>query len=176
VLATQNPIEMEGTYPLPEAQLDRFLFCIRVGYPTEDEEMSIVRETTAQEHGEIQPVMTPEEIVSLQALVRGVPVSDEVVRHAVRLVSATRPNTPAAVREVTDYLEVGASPRASQTLVLAAKARALMAGRVHVDFADIRAIAAPVLRHRLVLNFKSRAEGLDTDALVKRLLEKVAAS
>ncbi|RYD17546.1 MAG: MoxR family ATPase, partial [Verrucomicrobiaceae bacterium] len=133
VLATQNPIEMEGTYPLPEAQLDRFLFCIRVGYPTEDEEMSIVRETTAQEHGEILPVMTPEEIVSLQALVRGVPVSDEVVRHAVRLVGATRPNTPAAVREVTDYLEVGASPRASQTLILAAKARALMAGRVHVD-------------------------------------------
>ena len=101
------------------------------------------------------------------------PVADDVVRHAVRLVGATRPNTPAAVREVTDYLEVGASPRASQTLILAAKARALLAGRVHVDFADVRALAAPVLRHRMVLNFKSRAEGLDTDALVKRLLEKV---
>ena len=175
VLATQNPIEMEGTYPLPEAQLDRFLFCIRVAYPSEDEEMAIVRETTAQEHGEILPVMTPEEIVALQALVRGVPVADDVVRHAVRLVGATRPNTPAAVREVTDYLEVGASPRASQTLILAAKARALLAGRVHVDFADVRALAAPVLRHRLVLNFKSRAEGLDPDALVKRLLDKVSA-
>jgi MoxR-like ATPase len=173
VLATQNPIEMEGTYPLPEAQLDRFLFCIRVVYPTEEQEMEIVRETTTQEHGTIEPVMTPEEIVSLQALVRGVPVADDVVRHAVRLVGATRPNTPAAVKEVTDYLEVGASPRASQTLILAAKARALLAGRVHVDFADVRALAAPVLRHRLVLNFKSRAEGLDADALVKRLLEKV---
>jgi MoxR-like ATPase len=173
VLATQNPIEMEGTYPLPEAQLDRFLFCIRVGYPTEDEEIAIVCETTAQEHGEILPVMTPEEIVSLQALVRGVPVADDVVRHAVRLVGATRPNTKGAIPEVTNYLEVGASPRASQTLILAAKARALLAGRVHVDFADVRALAAPVLRHRLVLNFKSRAEGLDADALVKRLLEKV---
>lgn len=173
VLATQNPIEMEGTYPLPEAQLDRFLFCIRVAYPTENEEIEIVRETTAQEHGTIEPVMTPEEIVALQALVRGVPVADDVVRHAVRLVGATRPKTDAAVREVTDYLEVGASPRASQTLILGAKARALLAGRVHVDFADVRALAAPVLRHRLVLNFKSRAEGLDSDALVKRLLEKV---
>jgi len=173
VLATQNPIEMEGTYPLPEAQLDRFLFCIRVGYPTEDQEMAIVRETTTQEHGEIEPVMTPEEIVALQALVRGVPVADDVIRHAVRLVGATRPGTPVAVKEVTEYLEVGASPRASQTLILAAKARALLAGRVHVDFADVRALAAPVLRHRMVLNFKSRAEGLDTDALVKRLLEKV---
>jgi MoxR-like ATPase len=173
VLATQNPIEMEGTYPLPEAQLDRFLFCIRVVYPTEEQEMEIVRETTTQEHGTIEPVMTPEEIVSLQALVRGVPVADDVVRHAVRLVGATRPNTPAAAKEVTDYLEVGASPRASQTLILASKARALLAGRVHVDFADVRALAAPVLRHRLVLNFKSRAEGLDADALVKRLLEKV---
>ncbi|MEO5915357.1 MAG: MoxR family ATPase [Luteolibacter sp.] len=173
VLATQNPIEMEGTYPLPEAQLDRFLFCIRVSYPTEEEEMSIVRETTTQEHGTIEPVMTPEEIVSLQALVRGVPVADDVVRHAVRLVGATRPNTPAAIREVTDYLEVGASPRASQTLILASKARALLAGRVHVDFADVRALALPVLRHRLVLNFKSRAEGLDADALINRLLEKV---
>ncbi len=173
VLATQNPIEMEGTYPLPEAQLDRFLFCIRVSYPTEEEEMSIVRETTATSHGEIVPVMTPEEIVSLQELVRGVPVADDVVRHAVHLVGATRPNTPAAVREVTDFLEVGASPRASQTLILAAKARALLAGRVHVDFADVRALAPPVLRHRLVLNFKSRAEGLDSDALIERLLEKI---
>jgi MoxR-like ATPase len=173
VLATQNPIEMEGTYPLPEAQLDRFLFCIKVGYPSEEEEMSIVCETTTQEHGTIEPVMTPEEIVSLQALVRGVPVADDVVRHAVRLVGATRPGTTASVREVTDYLEVGASPRASQTLILASKARALLAGRVHVDFADVRALAFPVLRHRLVLNFKSRAEGLDADALIKRLLEKV---
>lgn len=176
VLATQNPIEMEGTYPLPEAQLDRFLFCIRVGYPTEDEEMAVVRETTGQKAGEILAVMTPEEIVGLQELVRGVPVADDVVRHAVRLVGATRPNTPAAVKEVTDYLEVGASPRASQTLILAAKARALLAGRVHVDFADVRAIALPVLRHRLVLNFKSRAEGLDADALIKRLLDKVPTS
>ena len=175
VLATQNPIEMEGTYPLPEAQLDRFLFCIRVGYPTEAEEMDIVRSTTSTATGAVEPVMTPEEIVALQTLVRGVPVSDEAVRHAVRLVGGTRPGTPTAVKEVTEYLEVGASPRASQTLILAAKARALLAGRVHVDFADIRALAAPVLRHRLVLNFKSRAESLDTDALVKRLLDKIPA-
>jgi MoxR-like ATPase len=176
VLATQNPIEMEGTYPLPEAQLDRFLFCIRVGYPNEDEEMAVVRETTGQSAGEIAAVMSPEEIVALQALVRGVPVAEDVVRYAVRLVAATRPRTPAAVSEITDYLEVGASPRASQTLILAAKARALLAGRVHVDFEDVRALALPVLRHRLVLNFKSRAEGLDADTLIQRLLAKIATS
>ncbi len=176
VLATQNPIEMEGTYPLPEAQLDRFLFCIRVSYPSEAEEMAIVRETTHSSKSEIVPVMEPTEILALQELVRGMPVADDVVRYAVRLVSATRPHTPAALSAVTDYLEVGASPRASQTLILAAKARALLAGRVHVDFADVRALALPVMRHRLVLNFKSRAEGLDSDALIRRLLEKVGQS
>lgn len=176
VLATQNPIENEGTYPLPEAQLDRFLFCIRVSYPSEDEEVSIVRETTTAPKGEVDAVMTPEEILRLQELVRGVPVADDVVRYAVRLVSSTRPESERALAEVTHYLEIGASPRASQTLILGAKARALLHGRVHVDFDDVRSLALPVLRHRLLVNFKSRAEGLDTDSLILRLLEKVPTS
>lgn len=176
VLATQNPIENEGTYPLPEAQLDRFLFCIRVGYPSEDEETAIVRETTTVMKGVVEAVLTPEEILRLQELVRGVPVAEDVVRHAVRLVAGTRPDSERAVREVTDYLEIGGSPRASQTLILGAKARALLHGRVHVDFEDVRALALPVLRHRLLVNFKSRAEGLDPDTLIRRLLDKTPAA
>ncbi len=177
VLATQNPIEMEGTYPLPEAQLDRFLFCIKVGYPSEAEEIAIVRGTTALMEEKPQPVLGPEDIIAMQKAVRGVPVADDVVKYAVRLVQATRPGKPGAhspFPEAAKYIEVGASPRASQTLVLAAKGLALLSGRVHVDFSDIRRIAAPVLRHRLVMNFRSRADKVEVDDLIARLLETIS--
>ncbi len=177
VVATQNPIEQEGTYPLPEAQLDRFMFNIPVVYPTADEEVLIVKETTSNRIAEIQPVLDAEEILRLQQLVRGVPVADAVVRYAVNLVGASRPNPsgPAPLREkVHKFLTYGGSPRASQFLILGAKARAIVNGKFHVDFADVRAVALPVLRHRIVLNFHARAEGLDADGLVKRLLEMVS--
>ncbi|MFC7337771.1 AAA family ATPase [Haloferula chungangensis] len=178
VLATQNPIEMEGTYPLPEAQLDRFLFCIKVGYPSEAEEISIVRGTTALAEEKPQVVLGPQDIIAMQKAVRGVPVADDVMKYAVRLVQATRPKKegePSAFPDAEKYIEVGASPRASQTLILAAKGIALLSGRVHVDFADIKRIAAPVLRHRLVMNFRSRADKVEVDDLIARLLETIKA-
>lgn len=174
VLATQNPIEMEGTYPLPEAQLDRFLCCIRIGYPSHDEELTIATTGPAGSLSSVQSVLGPEEIESLQRAVRAVPVAEDVARYAVRVVAATRPGydrgAPAGVAE---FLECGASPRASQAFLAMAKARALLHGRVHVDFADIRALAPEILRHRLVLNFRARAEKLDSDALVQRVLDHV---
>ncbi len=175
VVATQNPIEQEGTYPLPEAQLDRFMFNIPVVYPTPDEEVAIVKGTTSNEVAEIRPVLKVPEILRLQRLVRGVPVAESVVRYAVDLVGASRPQVgPKATRDrVQKFLTYGGSPRASQYLVLGAKARALLAGRFHVDFADVQAVAHPVLRHRLVLNFQARAEGVGADDLVDRLLESV---
>lgn len=177
VLATQNPIEMEGTYPLPEAQLDRFLFCIKVGYPSEQEEIDIVHGTTSLAGEKPQPVLTQEEIIEMQKAVRGVPVADDVVKYAVRLVQATRPRKegePSAFPEANQYIEVGASPRASQTLILAAKGIALLSGRVHVDFADVQRIAAPVLRHRLVLNFRSRADKVEADDLIAKLIDTIS--
>lgn len=177
VLATQNPIEMEGTYPLPEAQLDRFLFCIKVGYPSEEEEINIVRGTTALAEEKPQPVLSQEEIIEMQKAVRGVPVADDVVKYAVRLVQATRPGKegePSAFPDAAKYIEVGAGPRASQTLILAAKGIALLSGRVHVDFADVKRIAAPVLRHRLVLNFRSRADKIEVDDLIAKLVESIS--
>ena len=175
VVATQNPIEQEGTYPLPEAQLDRFMFNVPVVYPTPDEEMAIVKGTTANSTAEVRPVLEAEEVVRLQGVVRGVPVADSVVRYAVNLVGATRPAAgKGPLRDrVQKYLTYGGSPRASQYLVLGAKARAVLSGRFHVDFADIRAVALPVLRHRLVLNFQARAEGVAADDLIGRLLELV---
>ena len=177
VLATQNPIEMEGTYPLPEAQLDRFLFCIKVGYPSEDEEVDIVRGTTAQASETPEQVLSQEQIIAMQNAVRGVPVADDVVRYAVRLVQATRPGKEgenSVFPDAAKYLEVGAGPRASQTLILAAKGLALLSGRVHVDFADVQKIAAPVLRHRLVMNFRSRADKVEVDDLIAKLVESVS--
>ena len=175
VVATQNPIEQEGTYPLPEAQLDRFMFNVPVVYPTPDEEMAIVKETTSNTNVEVRPVLEAEEILRLQELVRGVPVADSVVRYAVNLVGASRPLPgKGPIRDrVQKFLTYGGSPRASQYLVLGAKARAILSGRFHVDFADIRAVAHPVLRHRLVLNFQARAEGVGADDLIGRLFELV---
>jgi MoxR-like ATPase len=177
VVATQNPIEQEGTYPLPEAQLDRFMFNLPVIYPSADEEVTIVKGTTSNVTIDIQPVLEAGEILRLQELVRGVPVADAVVRYAVNIVGASRPGASAWVTLARDkvhrFLTYGASPRASQYLILAAKARAILNAKYHVDFADVRAVALPVLRHRIVLNFHARAEGIDADGLVKRLIELV---
>jgi len=174
VLATQNPIEFEGTYPLPEAQLDRFMICIRVGYPTAEEEEKIVLGTTGPEEPAPAPVMHASEIIELQRIARATPVASDVIAYAVRLAGATRvdaPNgsTPDAVK---DYVTCGASPRASQGLILAAKARALLNGRFHVDFADVAALAPHVLRHRLILNYRSRADKVTADDIVKAVVEK----
>jgi MoxR-like ATPase len=172
VVATQNPIEMEGTYPLPEAQVDRFMFNLRVGYPTIEEEVRIINGTTGTAVAKASVAMGAEEIVRLQGYVRGVPVAESVVNYAARLVAATRPGGSGPA-DLHKYIAYGASPRASQCLILGAKARALLAGRFHVDFADLKAIAAPVLRHRLVLNFHARADKIDADILVDRLLASV---
>jgi MoxR-like ATPase len=173
VVATQNPIEMEGTYPLPEAQLDRFMFNVRVPYPSLDEEVQIVKGTTSTHTAAAAPVLKSEELLRLQDLVRGVPIADDVVRYAARLVAASRPGGAQAADGIHKYIAYGASPRASQYLVLGGKGRAILAGRYHVDFADVRAQAAPVLRHRLVLNFHARADGIDSDEIVRRLLKAV---
>jgi MoxR-like ATPase len=173
VLATQNPIEMEGTYPLPEAQLDRFFCCIRVEYPKLEEEVLIALNEPAGALKTVSPVLDAASIQALQQSVQAVPVATDVARYAARLAAATRPQN-GTVPGVTEYIECGASPRASQALVLAGKARALLNGRVHVDFADIRALAPAILRHRLVLNFRARAEKTDADTIIARLLEHVA--
>jgi MoxR-like ATPase len=174
VLATQNPIEFEGTYPLPEAQLDRFMICIRVGYPTPEEEEKIVLGTTGPEEPEPAPVMHAKEIIELQRIARATPVASDVIAYAVRLAGATRVDAPngATPDAVKDYVTCGASPRASQGLILAAKARALLSGRFHVDFADVAALAPHVLRHRLILNYRSRADKVSADDIVKAVLEK----
>jgi MoxR-like ATPase len=173
VVATQNPIEMEGTYPLPEAQLDRFMFNLRVSYPTVQEELLIVKATTGTHSAEVRPVLQAEEVLRLQELVRGVPIADAVIQYAVRLVAASRPGESKEIDGVHRYVQYGASPRASQFLVLGAKAKAILAGKYHVDFEDVRAVAIPVLRHRLVLNFHARSDGVDADTVARRLLEAV---
>lgn len=173
VLATQNPIEQEGTYPLPEAQLDRFLFMIQVGYPTADEENKIMRQGTAEHNPQINKVLGSEEIITLQNLVRRVPVADQVFQYAKRLVRMTRPNTPEAADFANKWLLWGAGPRASMNLILAAKARAILRGQFHVSPDDVAAMASPVLRHRLVANFAAQSENITTDVIVKKLLETV---
>jgi MoxR-like ATPase len=173
VVATQNPIEMEGTYPLPEAQLDRFMFNLRVKYPTPAEELQIVKGTTGTKTAEARPVLKADEVIRLQDLVRGVPVADAVASYAVRLAASTRPGESKEIDGVHKYLLYGASPRASQYLVLGAKARAILAGKYHVDFDDVKNLAGAVLRHRLVLNFHARADGVDSDAVIRRLVEAV---
>src|SRR3982750_4015462 len=173
VLATQNPIEQEGTYPLPEAQLDRFMFNINVGYPTEEEEFQIVRLTTMGRDFDLKHVLSGDEIQLLQAIVRKVPVADHVIRYALqfsRLTRKTEGNVPAFINE---YVAWGAGPRASQYLILAGKARALLKGRYHVSTEDIRQVALPVLRHRIVTNFNAEAEGMKSDAIVKKLMEAI---
>jgi MoxR-like ATPase len=177
VLATQNPIEQEGTYPLPEAQLDRFMFMIHVGYPREDEEMEIVKRTTARREVHLDHVLTGEQVMQIQNLVRDVPVADNVIRYALKLVRATR--RPGRGEQdyrpdfVQKYLTWGAGPRASQYLILAGKARAILAGRTHVTPDDIRGVANPVLRHRLITNYNAEADGISTDDLIDRLVKSV---
>jgi MoxR-like ATPase len=171
VLATQNPIEQEGTYPLPEAQLDRFMFNLWIDYPTADEEMEIVRATTGGDEQAIKPALEAEMIRGLQRLVRTVPVSDSVVRFAVDLVRRTRPGSDGAPGYVKDWVSWGAGPRASQYLILAAKSRCLIDGRPTPDTADVRASAIQVLRHRIVANFNAEADGVSTPDIIRKLLE-----
>jgi MoxR-like ATPase len=174
VIATQNPIELEGVYPLPEAQLDRFMFSLPVNYPSVEEEIVVVKTTTSTYSPELRHVLTGSEISRLQDLVREVPVADEVVEYAVRLAAATRPDLPGAPDFVREYLSWGASPRASQYLTLGAKARAILRGNLAVSFDDVRAVAEPVLSHRIIPNFHARSEDVKTEQIVARLLETVS--
>ncbi|MCS7315108.1 MAG: MoxR family ATPase [Bryobacterales bacterium] len=171
VLATQNPIELEGTYPLPEAQLDRFLFNTVLDYLSADEEMEVIDLTTTTHTAQVEPVTNAEEILEFQRLVRMVPIATSVARYAVELVRATRPGDPQAPDFIRKYVNYGASVRGAQFLVLAAKARALMRHRYHVSYEDIRALAIPVLRHRILLNFHAESDRLRADDILKRLLE-----
>jgi len=175
VLATQNPIELEGTYPLPEAQLDRFMFNVVIRYLSEDDEVRVVTQTTGDEPEALARVLDGDEILAAQRLVRRVPVAEEVARYAVRLVDASRPGQPNTPDFVGKWVKWGASLRASQALVLGGKARALMQGRYHVSVADVRALAPAVLRHRIVTNFYAESDEVDADEVVARLLETVPA-
>ncbi|MBI5267646.1 MAG: MoxR family ATPase, partial [candidate division Zixibacteria bacterium] len=173
VLATQNPIEQEGTYPLPEAQLDRFMFNVYVDYPDSGEEQRIVKTTTAVQSHELQFVLSAAEIGAFQNLVRRVPVSDHLVEYAVDLVRATRPKEPGAPEFVRNWVNWGAGPRASQYLILAAKAKAILEGRPTPGPEDVQFAAYPVLRHRIVTSFNAEADGVDTMEIIRRLLETV---
>jgi MoxR-like ATPase len=173
VLATQNPVEQEGTYPLPEAQLDRFMFMVKVGYPAKDEERAIVKATTTETTQDLQPVLTAADILAVQKMVRKVPVSDHIVDYAVSITRATRPGTPDTPDFINNWLTWGAGPRAAQFLVLGAKARAITRGRLNVSADDIRHMAKPVLRHRLITNFNADAEGIDADGIIDKLLQTV---
>jgi MoxR-like ATPase len=176
VLATQNPIEQEGTYPLPEAQLDRFMFMVRVDYPSAAEEREILRRTTEDRTPDLKPVLGAADIEALQGIVRRVPIADAVLEYALRLTRQTRLTTGEAPAWVKEWLQWGAGPRASQNLVLGAKAHALLRGRFYVAAEDIRAVAKPVLRHRLITSFAAEAEGITTDKVVDRLLAETPAN
>jgi MoxR-like ATPase len=173
VLATQNPIEQEGTYPLPEAQLDRFIFDIRIDYPDEAEEVGILRATTVVDRTQLQPVISGEETLALQQLVRELPAAEPALLYAARLARATRPGRPEAPPIVKQYVRWGAGPRAGQALILGAKAHALLHGRHAVSPEDIRRVAHPVLRHRVLVNFAAEAEGVTTEQVVEALLAHV---
>jgi MoxR-like ATPase len=170
VLATQNPIEQEGTYPLPEAQLDRFMFSLLLDYPSREEEITIVKNTTSDRNPELSRLLTAEEIRYFQALVRRIPVADNVVEYAVGLVAKTRPGSPAAGAEVKQYISWGAGPRASQFLVLGAKCHAALKGKYSPDIEDVKAVALPVLRHRVFKNYKAEAEELSVESIISSLL------
>jgi MoxR-like ATPase len=172
VLATQNPIEQEGTYPLPEAQLDRFMFMITVGYPTAEEELQIMKSTTGGQHVDLQQTLSAADIIALQDIVRRVPVGDHVFRYAMALARATRPNEPEAPAFVKECVSWGAGPRASQYLILGAKARAALYGRNYATTEDVTAVALPVLRHRILTNFNAEAEGITADKIVQRLIDQ----
>jgi MoxR-like ATPase len=170
VLATQNPIEQEGTYPLPEAQLDRFMFNVLLDYPSFNEELEIVRSTTGNKVSQINKILHAQEILYFQQLVRRVPVAENVLEYAVNLVSKTRPNTPLAGSMANEYLEYGAGPRAGQFLLIGAKCHALIKGKYSPDIEDVKAIAKNVLRHRLIRNFKAEAEGISAEKIIESLL------
>ena len=170
VLATQNPIEQEGTYPLPEAQLDRFMFNVILGYPKLEEEIEVIKRTTGNESSELKKILHANEILQFQQLVRKVPVTDNVLEYAVKLVAKTRPQTELATARVNEYISYGAGPRAGQYLILGAKCHALLNGRYSPDIEDVKAVAYNVLRHRVVKNYKAEAEGLSIEDIIKELL------
>lgn len=170
VLATQNPIEQEGTYPLPEAQLDRFMFSVYLDYPSFEEEVKVVKSTTTDFTATVEPLFTAAEIVEIQQLIRKIPVADNVVEYAVNLVSKTRPNGANAPDIIKDYIDWGAGPRASQNLILAAKTNAVINGKFSPDIEDVQAIAYGILRHRIVRNYKAAAEGFSEEDIIKELL------
>lgn len=170
VLATQNPIEQEGTYPLPEAQLDRFMFAVKLAYPSFEEEVQVVKRTTSDENQKINPLFTAQEIIDFQHLIRRIPVADNVVEYAVTLVSKTRPDSSLATDFVKNYLDWGAGPRASQNLILAAKAHAAFHGKFSPDIEDVIAVATSVLRHRIIKNYKADAEGITEEMIIAKLV------
>ncbi|MDR6763965.1 MoxR-like ATPase [Flavobacterium sp. 2755] len=170
VLATQNPIEQEGTYPLPEAQLDRFMFAIKLEYPTFEEEVKVVKQTTSDNKVEINPLFTAQEIIDFQHLIRRIPVADNVIEYAVTLVSKTRPDNALSNDFVKNYLDWGAGPRASQNLILAAKAHAAFNGKFSPDIEDVKAVATGILRHRIIKNYKADAEGITEEVIIKKLM------
>jgi len=174
VLATQNPIEQEGTYPLPEAQLDRFMFNLNIEYPTNDEEISIVRGTTSIKESALEPVITKSEITSFQDLIRRVPSSDNVVEYAVKLSTSTRPNSDLAPDFIRRSVDWGAGPRASQYLVLGAKAKAVLDGRPSPNIGDVKSLAGPILRHRVLPNFNAEAEGLKVEDIIDQLIDHLS--
>jgi MoxR-like ATPase len=174
VLATQNPIEMEGTYPLPEAQLDRFMFNVVISYLGENDEVSVIQQTTERRPAAIEPIFTGEDVLRFNELVRNVPISQNLARYAVRLTAASRPGQTGAPAFINDWVSWGAGTRAGQYLVLGAKARALLQGRTHVSAEDIRTLAPPVLRHRILVNYRAEAEGTSVDAVIRKLLETVS--
>ena len=176
VLATQNPIEQEGTYPLPEAQLDRFLFNIMVKYPSKSEELDIMRSITSDEEPELKEVVDAKTIIEFQRLVRRIPVADHVFEYAAALVRATRPDEPDAPEFVKKLMSWGAGPRASLNLILAGKARAALRGRCHVSVDDVKAVCLPILRHRIIPSFAARSEGMTSDSLIEKLLEEIPAN
>jgi len=170
VLATQNPIEQEGTYPLPEAQLDRFMFNIPLDYPSYEEELNVVKQTTMFQKTELKSILSAEQILYYQQVIRKIPIADNVLEYAVSLASRTRPKTERATKEVNTYVSWGAGPRASQNLVLGAKCYGALRGKYSPDIEDVQAIAGLVLRHRIVVNYKAEADGLGVDQLIKTLL------
>jgi len=170
VLATQNPIEQEGTYPLPEAQLDRFMFALVLDYPSFEEEVEVVKSTTINKQAQVNAVVSKEQILLYQELLRRVPVADNVIEYAVKLVGKTRPKSDQAPQLVKDYLDWGAGPRASQNLILAAKANALVHGKFSPDIEDVQAVAKGILRHRILLNYKGEAEGVSVESIIDELM------
>ena len=173
VLATQNPIEMEGTYPLPEAQLDRFMFNVVMDYLPEAEEVAVVQQTTAQRPPAIEPLFTGEDVLRFHELVRQMPIAQDLIRYAVRLAASSRPQQAGSPAFINDWVSWGAGTRAGQSLVLGAKARALLQGRTHVSTEDVRVLAAPVLRHRVLVNYRAEAEGVNVETLIRRLLDSM---